>query len=114
MLGNGSVSYDITQQIVTATLRIMDSSINSLMGIREWVMLLTLSFLWGGAFFLVEVVISELPPLTVVFLRVALAAIALWLFAIVSGLRAPMTIGVWAAFFTMGLLNNVIPFTLIV
>ena len=77
-------------------------------------MLLTLSLLWGGSFFFVEVIISELPPLTVVFLRVVLAAIALWLFALVIGLRPPMTIGAWTAFLIMGLLNNVIPFTLIV
>lgn len=77
-------------------------------------MLLTLSLLWGGSFFFVEVVISELPPLTIVFLRVTLAAVALWLFAIATGLRPPMTIGAWTAFLIMGLLNNVIPFTLIV
>jgi len=92
----------------------MNSSINRAMGTKEWVMLLTLSLLWGGSFFFVEVIISELPPLTIVFLRVALAAVALWLFAIVIGLRPPMTIGAWTAFLIMGLLNNVIPFTLIV
>jgi len=92
----------------------MKSSINTSMGAREWAMLLTLSVLWGGSFFFVEVVISELPPLTIVFLRVALAAVALWLFAIVIGLRPPMTIEAWTAFLIMGLLNNVIPFTLIV
>ena len=92
----------------------MSSSINSEMGTKEWVMLLTLSLLWGGSFFFVEVIISELPPLTVVFLRVVLAAVALWLFAIAIGLRPPMTIGAWTAFLIMGLLNNVIPFTLIV
>ncbi len=92
----------------------MTSSINTSMGAREWAMLLILSVLWGGSFFFVEVVVSELPPLTVVFLRVALAAVALWLFAIVSGLRPPMTIEVWSAFLIMGLLNNVITFTLIV
>lgn len=92
----------------------MNSSINSVMGAKEWVILLTLSLLWGGSFFLVEIVISDLPPLTIVFLRVFLAAVALWLFAIVIGLRPPLTIEAWKAFLIMGLLNNVIPFTLIV
>lgn len=40
----------------------MNSSINSVMGARDWGMLLTLSVLWGGSFFLVEVVVSDLPP----------------------------------------------------
>ncbi len=84
------------------------------MGLREWVMLLTLSVLWGGSFFFVEVVISDLPPLTIVTLRVALAAIVLWTFALIIGLKPPKTYGSWIAFLIMGLLNNVIPFTLIV
>jgi len=92
----------------------MNSSINNVMGTREWIILLTLSLLWGGSFFFVEVAISELPPLTVVFLRVALASVALWLFAFATGLRPPMSISAWKAFLIMGLLNNVIPFTLIV
>jgi len=76
-------------------------------------MLLSLSLLWGGSFFFVEIIISEIPPLTVVLLRVALAAVALWLFAFFVGLRPPETIGAWTAFLVMGLLNNVVPFTLI-
>ena len=36
-----------------------------------------LSVLWGGSFFFIGVVIRELPPLTVVLLRVALAALIL-------------------------------------
>ena len=92
----------------------MATPINTAMGAREWAMLLTLSILWGGSFFFVEVIISELPPLTIVLLRVSLAAAALWLFALAVGLRPPSNIGAWKAFLVMGLLNNVIPFTLIV
>jgi drug/metabolite transporter (DMT)-like permease len=92
----------------------MTSSINTSMGVREWVMLITLSILWGGSFFFVGVVVAELPPLTIVTLRVGLAAIALWGIALVMGVRPPKNPGVWLAFFAMGLLNNVIPFTLIV
>jgi drug/metabolite transporter (DMT)-like permease len=36
-----------------------------------------LSILWGGSFFFNGVVLKELPPFTVVFLRVALAAVML-------------------------------------
>jgi drug/metabolite transporter (DMT)-like permease len=55
-----------------------------------------------------------LPPLTIVTLRVGLAAIALWSIAIVLGHRPPKNSSVWLAFFGMGLLNNAIPFVLIV
>ena len=54
------------------------------MGAREWAMLLAPSVLWGGSFFFLEVVISEMSPLTIVYRRVALAAVALWFFAIID------------------------------
>ena len=47
------------------------------MGLRVWIWLLSLSVLWGGSFFFAKVAIGELGPLTVVFARVALAALTL-------------------------------------
>lgn len=92
----------------------MNTPINTSMGAREWSMLITLSVLWGGSFFFIGVAVSDLPPLTIVALRVGIAAIALWCFALAIGLRPPRRLGVWGAFMGMGLLNNVIPFALIV
>ncbi|WP_372737048.1 DMT family transporter [Neptunomonas sp.] len=92
----------------------MISSINTSMGAREWIMLIVLSILWGGSFFFVGVAVTELPPLTIVTLRVGLAAIALWSIALVMGLRPPKSVKIWIAFLGMGLLNNVMPFVLIV
>ncbi len=92
----------------------MTSSINTTMGSREWAMLIALSILWGGSFFFVGVAVTDLPPLTIVSLRVGIAAIALWSIALVMGLRPPKNAGVWGAFLGMGLLNNAIPFVLIV
>ena len=92
----------------------MSSTINQSMGVREWVMLIALSILWGGSFFFVELVVGELQPLTIVSLRVGLAALALWIFVFATGLRPPRSITPWVAFFAMGMLNNVVPFTLIV
>jgi drug/metabolite transporter (DMT)-like permease len=84
------------------------------MGMREWLMLITLSLLWGGSFFFVGVAVAELPPLTIVTLRVGLAAITLWIIVLFMGLSLPRSPNVWMAFLIMGLLNNVIPFSLIV
>ena len=84
------------------------------MGTREWLMLIVLSVLWGGSFFFVGVAVSELPPFTIVTLRVGLAAITLWAIALMMGLRPPKSIKIWLTFIVMGLLNNVIPFSLIV
>lgn len=87
--------------------------IKTRMGAREWMMLLTLSVLWGGSFFFVEVAITELPPFTTVTLRVALAALALWIFVGLTGRPLPRGRNVWLAFLAMGVLNNAIPFSLI-
>src|SRR3954447_17451193 len=80
----------------------------------EWSMLLTMSVLWGGSFFFVGIAVKELPPLTIVLLRVALAAATLCLMLRIFRLRFPNERRAWTAFFGMGLLNNVIPFCLIV
>ncbi|KXF78679.1 ABC transporter permease [Paramesorhizobium deserti] len=88
--------------------------VNRPMTAFEWALLLVLSVLWGGSFFFVGVAVKELPPLTIVVSRVALAALALHLVIRVMGMRLPRTREVWAAFLGMGLLNNVVPFCLIV
>lgn len=77
-------------------------------------MLLILSVLWGGSFFFVGVAVAELPTLTIVVLRVGLSAVALWAVILITGRAIPKTAQIWLAFFGMGLLNNVIPFGLIV
>lgn len=80
----------------------------------EWGMLIALSVLWGGSFFFTGVAVKELPPLTIVVCRVALAAVVLLLAMRIMGQKMPAARTVWLAFFAMGFLNNVVPFTLIV
>ena len=77
-------------------------------------MLITLSVVWGGSFFFVEVAVKQLSPLIIVLLRVALAALTLWAVLLPLGYRPPRSLAVWSAFFKMGALNNAIPFSLIV
>ena len=84
------------------------------MNAAEWAMLVALSLLWGGSFFFNGVAVRELPPLTIVFARVALAAATLHLVMAVTGRRLPGRREVWIAFAGMGVLNNLVPFTLIV
>ena len=77
-------------------------------------MLLTLSLVWGGSYFFVGVAVGDLPPLTIVLSRVGFASIVLLIFLACTGQSMPTDRRVWAAFFIMGLLNNAIPFSLIV
>ena len=84
------------------------------MSSAEWGMLLTLSVLWGGSFFFTGVALAALPPLTLVALRAALATLILNLVLPFSGYSLRRYGGVWAALVGMCLLNNVVPFCLIV
>ncbi|EKV30828.1 Permease of the drug/metabolite transporter (DMT) superfamily [Caenispirillum salinarum AK4] len=77
-------------------------------------MLLALSVLWGGSFFFVEVAVGAIPPLTLVLLRVGGCALVLWAVVAMTGGTMPARPEVWRAFLVMGLLNNAVPFSLIV
>ncbi len=87
-----------------------DSSIDG----RDWALLLLLSVLWGGSFFFNGVILKELPPLTLVLLRVALASLILLPLVPIRGIAFPRSISDWIPFFAIGLFNNVLPFCLIV
>lgn len=82
------------------------------MSAKNWVQLLILSLLWGGSFFFVEVALEGLPVLTIVWCRVALAALFLALALVATGTEFPRGVAVWRALLVMGLLNNAVPFTL--
>ena len=87
--------------------------ISKQMGPLEWGLLVALSIVWGGSFFFAKVALGEVPPLTIVLVRVGLAAAVLVALVYASGRRMPANYRLWTAFFVMGLLNNAIPFSLI-
>jgi drug/metabolite transporter (DMT)-like permease len=91
----------------------VENAVNRSMTRGEWLMLLVLSVLWGGSFFFVAVLVKSLPPLTIVFLRVGVAALILNALLRAVGMRLPGTGAAWRAFLGMGLLNNAMPFCLI-
>lgn len=82
------------------------------MALRDWVRLGLLSLLWGGSFFFVEVALTGLPPLVIVWLRVTMGPLGLMAVLFVAGQRLPRGAAVWRALVGMGVLNNAIPFTL--
>jgi len=89
--------------------------INRRMTMGEWGLLFTLSVLWGGSFFFNGVAVRQLPTLTIVAARIAMAAVILW-GVVLLGQRRRIPHGwrLWGSFLVMGLLNNAIPFSLIV
>ncbi|MBA3512529.1 MAG: DMT family transporter [Sphingomonas sp.] len=78
----------------------------------DWATLLTLALIWGAAFFFISVAVSEIAPLTYVWLRLTIAAAALWLFLWWRGEPLALPRRTWGAILVLALLNNAIPFAL--
>jgi drug/metabolite transporter (DMT)-like permease len=91
------------------------------MNARDWGKLLLLSFIWSASFLFAAIAVkgwpsganNGLPPMTVVMLRVMVASATLFAFLRLMAISLPSARKAWLAFFGMGLLNNVIPFSLI-
>lgn len=79
---------------------------------RDWLLIVLLGTIWGGSFFFARVAVQEIPPFTLVLLRVAIAAAALHLYLVLSGPSFRAALPLAASFFGMAILNNVIPFSL--
>ena len=91
----------------------MRGEIRTMMGATDWLLLLALGTLWGGSYFFGKVALTELAPFTVATGRLGLAAVVLHVVARVAGHGRPRSWRAWRAFWVMGLLNNVVPMSLI-
>jgi drug/metabolite transporter (DMT)-like permease len=79
-----------------------------------WAMMALLGVIWGGSFTANHAALAEVPVLTAVAFRIGGAAICLWLVIAARQLPVPFTPRSLAIFATLGVLNNVLPFCLIV
>jgi drug/metabolite transporter (DMT)-like permease len=86
--------------------------IRSQMNRGDWLVLLFLALIWGGAFFFIGVAVRHVPPLTYVWLRLTIGAAGLWAYLVVRGERIRLPRQVWGSILLLALLNNALPFTL--
>jgi drug/metabolite transporter (DMT)-like permease len=86
--------------------------IRTMMNGRDWAILGALALLWGGAFVFIGVAVRHVDPLTYVWLRLAIAAAAMWAFLAWKrqGLGLPKEL--WGGIFLLAFLNNALPFAL--
>ena len=91
----------------------MERSENLRMTPLEWGFLVVLSVLWGGAFFLIEIALRDLPPFTIMIFRVTGAALFLWVIVLVRGVAIPRGWGLWMILTIMAVFNSALPFSLI-
>ncbi|WP_373636648.1 DMT family transporter [Yoonia sp. BS5-3] len=79
---------------------------------RAWAELIILSLIWGASFLSIRIALNEVGPLTAVAHRTVWAMLILWAYVFIVRLPLPTSPRIWGAFLIMGLLNNVIPFSL--
>ncbi len=79
---------------------------------RAWAELLLLGLIWGASFVSIRIALDTILVMTSVLHRTFWAMAALWLIVWIKRLELPRDPRVWLAFLIMGLLNNVIPFSL--
>jgi len=79
----------------------------------DWLMLMTLVAMWGTSFLFIEIALRSVAPLTLVAIRVTLAAVLLFCAMCVLRLKAPRGARTWLFFILLALLGYCLPFFLI-
>ena len=80
---------------------------------RAWLLLLSLSLIWGASFYFIEIGLIYLDPFWLVSVRLISGALALVLWLALNKIDLPNDGQFWLATAIMGVFNNVIPFILI-
>jgi len=78
----------------------------------DWLVLLFLGVVWGGAFFFISIAVRDVPTLTYVWLRLSIAAAGLWAWSWWRGDRVALPVSLWGTMLLLALLNNTLPFIL--
>ena len=86
--------------------------IRTTMNRSDWLILLTLAVIWGGAFLFIGVAVKHVPPLTYVWLRLSIAAVAMWIYVKTRVGTLGLPRQVWGAIVLLAILNNALPFAL--
>ena len=79
----------------------------------DYVLLFALSLPWGCAFLFFKLLVGQMPPLTVAFGRVAIAAAVIVPALALRGVSLGRHARHWRGLLLLGLLNNAVPFTLL-
>jgi drug/metabolite transporter (DMT)-like permease len=80
---------------------------------QDYGLLVALGAVWGSSFLLIKLAVETIPPITVATGRVAVGALTLALIVTVRGLNWPKAPRTWLLLAIMGVLGNIVPFSLI-
>ncbi|MEH6496919.1 MAG: EamA family transporter [Pseudomonas marincola] len=79
----------------------------------DFLALLALSLMWSSSFLFIKFAVETIPPLSVAAGRLLIGALILYIFMKIKGIDLPRDGRSWLFFVGIGLIGNVIPFSLI-
>ena len=79
----------------------------------EFALLGLLALLWGSSYTWLAVALQTIPPLTLIAIRVGLAAAVLVLILSLRGIRLPTDNKTWQQFFLQSVVNSIGPWVLL-
>jgi drug/metabolite transporter (DMT)-like permease len=85
-------------------------SLGSAMQIRDLIGIVLLALLWGPTFLLTKIIVEEIHPITLAFLRCALGSLSLAGLLLYQKAEIRPLLKHWKAFATAGILGNALPF----
>lgn len=83
------------------------------MSLEIFIWLMVLALLWGPSFLFVKVAVQDIPPVTLVAMRVSMAAMILYVILRVQRQSLPRSASTWKHFAVMGLTFHALPFVLL-
>ncbi|MDT2075172.1 MAG: EamA family transporter [Planktomarina sp.] len=84
-------------------------------GLINWLRIAFIALIWGGAFMVVRVALSDFPPLTLAAGRITIGAVSLYILMRWRGIMLPSlkNAKLWQFVVLVGLLSSAIPFALL-
>lgn len=83
------------------------------MKVKGLILVLLTALCWGPNFLYIKIAVAEIPPITLVFLRVALGTFALVLVSLYQKIYFWKWLHLWKSFAWMGITMNIVPFIFI-
>ncbi|WP_136682206.1 DMT family transporter [Falsirhodobacter xinxiangensis] len=83
------------------------------LSLRSWAELFLIALFWGGSFLANRLALDSVGVHAVVAARCLGACAILWVVVLARGYAVPRSPRIWVGFMVLGILNNVLPFSLI-
>lgn len=82
------------------------------MAFRDWLIVIALGIGWGGSFIFNALLLAEVGPLSVSFLRIAFGAATCWVYVLSTGRAVPVAPVLLGQVLFLGLMNYAVPFAI--